>query len=346
MQTPLDEMGRLVEAQPEPDQPAGKAVSGGSNAVSTPRIGVIRNPKSHYNRKSAAEQIDLPGVLRLAPRGRPEIAAALTQFAEQRIELLVIDGGDGTIRDILTEGLAVFGENWPRLLVLPSGKTNALALDLGMPKKLKLAEALEALPQARIVKRRPLLIERTGKDGKTLMGFLFGAGVFNAVIDAGQVAHRFGAFQSTAVAVTGIAGIVQALVGVGRSAWRRTVPMHVALGENAQPLGQSDHATPGERYLLGVSTLQNFPLGMRPFGKVEGELRFLAWDSPLRRLIAFAPAVLMGWDAPFMRGLGLFRGAADDIRLSFEGSFILDGESFPPGELRISAGHEVQFLVP
>jgi hypothetical protein len=346
MQLPLDDMAQLAETLPEPDQPARKSSSGGRSPASAPRIGVIRNPKSHYNRKTPAQQIDLPHVLQLAPHGRPEISKALTQLAEHGIELLVIDGGDGTVRDILTEGLAVFAKNWPKLLVLPSGKTNALALDLGVPKKLRLGEALHAVPHARTVTRRPLLIERQGKDAKSLMGFLFGAGVFNAVIDAGQVAHRFGAFQSTAVGVTAIAGIVQALTGIGNSPWRKTTSMQIGIGADDRTMEHSRYGAPGERYALGVSTLQNFPLGMRPFGKAAGELRFFAWDRPLRRVIGMIPAILMGWDPGFLRRLGLFRVAADEIRVTLEGNFILDGESFAPGELRISPGHEVQFLVP
>lgn len=310
------------------------------------RIGVIRNPKSHYNLNSDAEHIDLPHVLHTTPRGRPAVAEVLAEFAEKRIELLVIDGGDGTVRDVLTEGLAVFGTNWPKLLVLPSGKTNALALDLGVPKKIGLGAALQGMHQARIVIRRPLLIERQGQDAKPLMGFLFGAGIFNMVIDAGQVAHRFGAFQSTAVAVTGIAGIIQGFVGIGKSRWRQNVPMRLTLGKDEKPLEQSRFGRPGERYALGVSTLQHFPLGMQPFGGISGQLRYLAWDKPLRRIIALIPAILMGWDPPFLRRLGMFRGASEELRVSLEGKFILDGESFPPGELRITPGHEVQFLVP
>jgi hypothetical protein len=310
------------------------------------RIGVIRNPISHYNRNSAPEQIDLPHVMRVVPRGRPAIAKALAEFARQRIEFLVIDGGDGTVRDVLTEGLAVFGREWPKLIVLPSGKTNALALDLGMPKRLRLGEALKSARQARIVTRRPVLVERLDGNGKPVMGFLFGAGVFNTVIDAGQVAHRLGAFQSAAVGVTAVAGIVQALLGIGNSPWRKTVPMRMALGKRGEELGQSDYANPGERYGLGISTLQSFPLGIRPFGKTAGGLRYILWDKPLRRVIALVPAILMGWQPAFLQRLGLFQASADEIRLSLESNFILDGESFAPGEFRISQGHEVQFLVP
>lgn len=326
--------------------PAGNPVSGIEHTRPALRIGVIRNPKSHYNRDSRPEHIDLPHVLRVVPQNRPDIARALAEFAAQGIDLLVIDGGDGTVRDVLTEGLPIFGGNWPRLVVLPSGKTNALALDLGVPNGLRLGEALQRVRNARIVTRRPVIVERLDREERHLAGFLVGAGVFNTVIDAGQVAHKLGAFQSAAVGLTAIAGVVQALVGIGNSPWRRTSAIALEQGNPPEPVEQSPYGRPGERYGLGITTLQNFPLGIRPFGKQGGTMRYVAWDTPLRRVIALVPLILLGWDPPFLRRLGMFRDAADELRLTLEGQFILDGEAFPGGELRVAPGHEVQFLVP
>jgi len=170
--------------------------------------------------------------------------------------------------------------------------------------------------------------------------------VFNTVIDAGQVAHKLGAFQSTAVGLTAFAGVFQALLGFGNSPWRRTVPMEIGLGRKRRALEQSAHARPGERYGFSICSLENFPLGMRPFGPSADGLRYIAWDTPLRRLVALTPATLMGWDSPHVRALGLRRGSADEFTVRLEDNFILDGESFAGDELRISPGHEVQFLVP
>ena len=61
------------------------------------------------------------------------------------IDYLVVDGGDGTVRDVLTCGAGIFGESWPTLIVLPNGKTNALAADLGLPTNWSLSDAMEAI---------------------------------------------------------------------------------------------------------------------------------------------------------------------------------------------------------
>ena len=71
-----------------------------------------------------------------------QIAKALEMIARVKPKVLVINGGDGTVRDVLTAGLDVFGEHWPALAVLPKGKTNALNVDLGAPAGWSLAMLL------------------------------------------------------------------------------------------------------------------------------------------------------------------------------------------------------------
>lgn len=317
-----------------------------SGPVSAPFIGVVRNPKSHRNKGHEPEAVNAPNVLSVVPRTREELAQALADFAERGIELLVVDGGDGTVRDVLTRGVSAFGTRWPKLAVLPKGKTNALAADLGLPARWPLSDAISALSSAKIEIRRPMIVERTDHDGPHAMGFILGGGVFNAAIDAGQVAHRYGAFQGFAVAVTAAFGIVQALFGFGKSRWRALAPMRVAPDPDGQDIPHSSHGVPGFRFACGMSTLDKFPLGMHPFGKAGTGIKYLVIDAPLRRIIAMVPALLMGFDRPFMSRLGIHRGAASEIALQLGGKFILDGEAFPPGDYRLRQGPELQFLVP
>lgn len=310
-----------------------------------PRIGVIRNPRSHRNRGSVAENPHDPNVLAAAPRNREELTQTLARFAEERIELLVVDGGDGTMREVLTRGAPLFGAHWPKLLVLPKGKTNALALDLGMPRKCSLAEALRAAPHARVVKRRPLLVDQPETGGREVLGFILGAGVFNVAIAVGQVAHRFGAFQGFAVAVTATFGVIQALFGIGKSPWRTATGMRIRAGAEGRDLPHSRHGPAERRFASGLSTLRKFPLDMRPFTGDAG-IRYLVFDAPLRRAVALVPWILMGLDRPFLSRLGVHRGSAEELTLELDGGFILDGEAFPPGRYRLRLGPELHFLVP
>jgi uncharacterized membrane protein YeaQ/YmgE (transglycosylase-associated protein family) len=114
------------------------------------RTGIICNPKSHRNRSSVeATKPFLSGtVLAVTPRTQDELAEVLTDFARHGIELLVIDGGDGTIRDVMTAAARVWTGAAPRVAIVPSGKTNALALDLGIPDSWTLDQALTAADAA------------------------------------------------------------------------------------------------------------------------------------------------------------------------------------------------------
>jgi diacylglycerol kinase (ATP) len=313
------------------------------------RIGVVRNPRSHRNKGQGPTPVENDRVLIAAPVSRDDLAAELTRFAQRGVELLVVDGGDGTVRDLLTRGHSVFGDNWPRLMVLPKGKTNALALDLGMPGRMTLDEALAAASGARIERRRALRIEPIDGSRPPVFGFIMGTGVFNVAIDAAQVTHRFGAFQGLAVGLTVASGMVLALLGIGKGPWRAISPTRIVAADGNE-IPCSHHGRSGERWTVGLSTLSTFPLGMKPFAgtgqSASAPIACIAVDAALRRIIATAPAILAGAGGPRFTALGVHRGASQAYEIELGGRFILDGESFPPGAYRVGLGPELEFLVP
>lgn len=309
-------------------------------------VGVVRNPRSHRNRRQTAEAVSPGDVTVVAPANRDELERDLAALAARRVGLLVVDGGDGTLRDILTRGAAAFGKNWPRFIVLPKGKTNALAKDLGVPDKWPLEQALADAARGKATVRHPILVERLDEAARPAMGFVLGAGVFNDAIDAGQVAHRWGAFNSFAVGLSAAAGVLQALFGIGNGHWRRQAPMRVLLGPELQEAPHSGRGNRERRFVAGFSTLQRFPLGMRPFGRSAGVLRYALVDAPLRRVMGMMPLLLAGWDRPSFAALGVHRGGAEEMVLDLGGRFILDGESFPPGRYRLSLGPALEFVTP
>lgn len=311
------------------------------------RVGYVRNPRSHRN-KDHVEADGAPAHVTMAePATRQELEDALAGFAREGIDVLAISGGDGTVRDVLTRGAPLFGDAWPALVVLPRGKTNALALDLALPKDWSLSRALEAFRHGRLARRRPLLVAPSAGDTRDRYGFIFGAGIFNVAIDAGQVVHRHGAFQSLAVGMTAAIGIAQALFGLGEGPWRRLTRMRIA-DEAGKNLAHSGRGRADSRLLAGFTTLTTFPLGLRPFTGTghEGPIHYFLLDAPVRRAIALIPAAAMGWRGRILSRLGLHRGSGREFALELEGDFILDGERFPPGTCRIRTGPELTFIVP
>jgi hypothetical protein len=310
---------------------------------STPRVGVVWNPRSHRNLGTTPDPVAAPGISVATPISKHALARALERFAAQSIDALVIEGGDGTVRDVLTYGAPFFGDRWPRLVTVPRGKTNALSVDLGLSRDWTYSDALAAIAGGRTVTRRPIVIERPGDH--SLWGFIFGAGAFNAAIETGQVAHRLGAFQSAAIGITFAMGLVEAVFGVGNGPWRRSAPMRL-LDEAGHTLPHSGRGGVETRYLALLSTLRRFPLGIAPFREADRDIRFLLLDSPIRRVTGRLPMILGGREAASYSALGIHRGAGRAFRMDLGDRFTLDGEVFGPGEVSMRQGPELEFVVP
>lgn len=318
-------------------------LAGGTGAG---QIGVIRNPRSHRNKGLVPEMADRPEVITRTPATREDLANDLADFARRGVALLAVDGGDGTVRDVLTCGAPVYGDAWPRLAVLPKGKTNALAVDLGLPNHWSLCEAIAAYRADRLIERQPIVVSQVDGAGGQIIGFILGAGLFTIATNTGQVAHRFGAFNSFAVAVTAVAGILQGLFGISKRGWRGTTAMRIVAGSPGQEVPHSRHYRPDERFVLLASTLNKFPLGMKPFGDPADGIKYLVADHPLRRVMALAPLLLAGWNGVDWPRFGVHRGHADSVLLEVDDKFIVDGEAFPPGHYNLSLGPKLQFVVP
>ncbi|MDG2004452.1 MAG: diacylglycerol kinase family protein [Novosphingobium sp.] len=344
--TTLDLQRQVATATP--DEPPVNRTGEASALASLPRVGIIRNARSHRNKGAECDYLNDPNVISAAPQTKPELAVALARFAREKIGLLIIDGGDGTIRDVLTRAAPVFRDKWPPIIVLPMGKTNALAYNLGLPHNWSLNDALNTALRGRAVVRRPMIIERLDTPQRDRVGFLLGAGVFNAAIEAGQTAHRAGAFESLAVGITSAFGVMQAMVGFGSSPWRSSFSMRLRTGEALEEIPHYAHGTPDSRYLVAISTLTHFPFGLRPFPKVleENKLNHIVYDAPLRRAAAMFPPLMLGYDPAFLGKIGIHRGATSQMMLEFGDSFILDGETYPGGNYRVRLGPELHFIAP
>lgn len=323
--------------------PRPEAVSGVSPAATRrpereiPLVGVIRNLRSHRN--EGREQPEAPGyeVITETTRRRRELPGVLDGFARKGIDYLVISGGDGTVRDVLTCGAAIFGDDWPPLIVLPKGKTNALAADLGAPADWMLPDALAVGRAGKFVTRRPLVISEADDPEARVYGFLLGAGVFHRTIRLGQDAHRWGAFNAAAVSVTTAWALGQALLAGRNNPWRKSTRMRLT-GSDGTPLEGSD-----ERYIMIAATLENLPGGLKPFGPLREGLKVVALDQPTRRNLLYIPLVAIGRQP---KGHGYHRFAAESFGMDISEPFILDGEAFPPGRYTVGTGPALTFVAP
>lgn len=311
-----------------------------------PKVGVIYNPRSHGNKGADFDCGICPHVFIAQPGDRSQLPEALAELAAKGIELLVINGGDGTVRDVLTCGRGVFGENWPAIAVLPKGKTNALTADLGVPADWTLQDATDALDNGGRVRRRPIEIATPEHNGTHVQGFILGAGAFATATQAGQSAHRLGAFNGLAVGVTALWALAQSVFASRKNKWRRGARMNIKLGKAEAPMAHSGLGDPEFRQLLFASTLEKLPAGINPFGKLRSGLKIVAVDQISRRTTALVPVVMKGYLQDKLRERGIHQLGASQFTLEIDDQFILDGEAFPAGQYRIGQGQELEFVIP
>lgn len=347
MATPIYEFAQLPQVSPKGPVRAGarRHLAPGEE----PSVGVIYNPRSHGNQGADFDCSISPQVHIAQPGDRSQLPEALAEFAAKGIDMLVINGGDGTVRDVLTCGAGIFGDEWPAIAVLPKGKTNALTVDLGVPTDWTMQKAVDAFKAGKRVHRRPVEITARNGDANSpntsrVLGFILGAGAFTTATQAGQGAHRLGAFNSMAVGVTIAWGVLQFLFASRANSWRRGSKMQIRLGASEAPMAHSGIGDPEWRQVLFASTLETMPAGFKPFGQMRKGLKLAATDQISRSSAPTLVGMMRGKTPTDMRERGFHQVSTPQFTLDIEDSFIFDGEAFPAGEYRIGQGPELEFV--
>lgn len=313
-------------------------------------IGLISNPKSQQNRRGMSqfeETARRAGITHRVLNDMADLRSALVALAADGVELLVVNGGDGTLQAVLTDLLEErpFSE-LPLLAVLPRGMTNMSAYDVGL--KGKPTQALARIAElwrrrdvaTRIVSRHVLRAENI-PDSPPQRGMFFGAGGITRAIDYCKTkVHpwRIGADWASGLTLLGVLG--SWVLRSGHSDVVSGQTIHVSL-DNAAESSQ-------ELLLVFATTLDKLVMGSRPFWHQRGEpLRYTAIAYPPERLLRSARKVLYGNNErdlpePCYRSRG-----AHNIRLRFDGQFTLDGQMFDaPADapLLVSAPDRVDFV--
>lgn len=313
------------------------------------RVGLIGNPLSRAGGTERARfGAAANGLPRAEPASRAELRDALRDFAARGVDLLAVQGGDGTLREVLTALPLAYRDCPPEIAVLAAGKTNLAArvvgsAGIGEAGLRRLRDAAErATLRRRVI---PVLnVSRHGVGGDAappLRGVLFGAAAFTEGKRlADSRLHRRGVYDGAAVAVA-LAAVALRAVLDHRHALRAGVPMEIAADDSS--------ARGGRRFLLLATTLDRLMLGLRPFwGEGSGPVRWLDVLAPPRRLLAALWAGGRGRPRPWMHDAGYRSGRAERLRVLTRGPFVLDGEVYEPGPrgFELSAPGTVAFVAP
>jgi diacylglycerol kinase family enzyme len=133
----LKTRGSFDSMPPEAEARAPACDAAGECRKHRARIALLSNPRSTGNlaqlpriREYCA---DHPDIFHYEVEHADQIGQAMKTIARVRPKVLAINGGDGTVQAALTElhNGGHFGDSTPPVAVLPSGKTNLIAIDLG-----------------------------------------------------------------------------------------------------------------------------------------------------------------------------------------------------------------------
>jgi diacylglycerol kinase family enzyme len=302
------------------------------------RVALLSNPRSTGNRsllpRVRAFCATHQDIFHYEVEDVDQIGEALRTIARVRPAVLVINGGDGTVQSALTELFRCghFGANPPPVAVLPNGKTNLIAHDLGadgdpivaLERVLMLARRADLAPH--IVSRELIQLSGATADGRPVLGmFLGGAGLADSILYCRNKLYPLGLPNWLAHGLTLIAGLLAIVVGV-TARFLPPRPQHVKVSVLRRGVLQGRFA------LVMVTTLERLLFGgTMPAAATAGAMQLIVIERrpwPLIRALVASIRGRLGSDR--MSGVHLARG--DEIRIEGEGSnVILDGELFKAG---------------
>ncbi len=317
-----------------------------------PKIGLITNPHSRRNRARpravSAIVANHSNILHRITESPQQIADVLSEFAARGVEVLAINGGDGTTAQVFTVLLEKRPfARLPAIILLPGGTTNVNANDVGLHGKLERAVTRMArwasgqADQAQHL-NRPILRIQGATHGQPICGMFFGAGsVIGGIEYCQETFHSRGIGNATG---PGLA-LLRVLWGMFRKDPRFATPsvMRIAVDASADP-------APREVLLLVVTSLEHLILGIRPhWGAETGPLHCTWIEAPAPGLIRLFPSVLRGKPgAGATPERGYCSHNTQELRLWLDGTFTLDGDmheaSSAAGPLTVSNGGELEFI--
>ena len=315
------------------------------------RIGVISNPLSGGNRKGLqpVERMlaDYSQALHRRAVHPNQVKAAIRDFACQGVDLVVVNGGDGTIHAVL---MALFTTEWPDrmpfLALLRAGTASMIARDVGLPgSRLQglsrlLGWAYAGRGAAALVKR-PVLRLEWERGGEPMYGMFFGAGwIYEGIQFCLTRVHTKGVGGELAAGLTLVRFLLAAIRGD-----RRTVPpAPIRVGWEGMAMQDMDVL------VFFVTTLGRLFLGIRPYwGTERAPLHVTAIRSDAAHFLRTAPFLIRGqrgrWATPRH---GYLSHNLHDLRLYLQSGFTLDGQLYPSdpqlGAMRLRKGGEADFL--
>lgn len=319
------------------------------------RIGLLNNLRAGRNDAQVERLLGFlrrhPDVLHAETSSVDVVPEALADLARQEVDLLVVNGGDGTLQCALTEILEnrAFDGRIPLIAPLRGGRTNMSAGDLGAEKDpvRGFAALLDDVERGNLQHRispRPVLCVRHGIDQQAQYGMFFGVGVIHRAIGLNHQLFDNDRSRNIQGAV-GASLVTAGLMG------------RLATGDNAgilqpdkvQVMIDGEIQDRSEFFLMIASSLERLFSRMQPFwGVGPGGVQFTTIASDGHRIPRSLLGIVRGKPLPFVtEENGYVSRNAKRVDLILDCGFTVDGELFDPAPGRhvaLTANHTVQFV--
>ena len=313
------------------------------------RVGLLSNPRSGGNKKGGngvrtvlAKWPDLMHREAFTPEG---VSQALADFAKNSVELIIINGGDGTVHAALTAiGNDQIYSRPPLLALLCAGTTSMLARDVGitgspataLPRVLEWAKSTNS---SLTVRTRPVMRVLRTSQLPPLFGMFFGAG---AICQGIKIFHRRDNPMGWRGELMPAFTMLRLLLAILGKNYEKVVPLLTRTRLNGSPAEQRADL------LVLISTLERLFLGMRPYwGKEDGPLRYTAVGVEPKSLLQVLLSLFRSQQSHHATPTnGYFSHNVQEVQLEMAGDFTLDGELYPAGKgpITITSAGTAMFL--
>ena len=309
------------------------------------RSAILTNPHSHRNRRhlprlrsQLAQHRDIRHV---ETASLDDLPAAVESILAEGIELLGINGGDGTVHLTLTALLnASAGQPLPMLALLPGGTTSmsARGVNGGAVSFDRALDALLNATRTTAAGERRHLLKVHAAGSQPQLGLALGMG---AIVRGVEYCHE--RIFSLGLKDEWAAGL--ALLRAGWGIARREpvfadgVPLELDIdGEH--------HSSRASIFL--ITTLSELMLGINPFwGEGSEPLRITLVREHAQRFLRNFPDFLRGRRDPHLtESSGYLSRRAASVDIRGEGPYTIDGEIYhaKTGEIRVDAFGPVSII--
>ena len=274
--------------------------------------------------------------------GIEHLPALIETIAKNNHEWVFIEGGDGTVHNVLTAFMQAKHKFpvFPRFSLIPGGMTNQVARHIGLNRPSP-NRILAMLDGEKTLRKPTPLLQLDIEGGAPLFGFLFSTGglpmATQYYFDQVHSHGRGGARAVVSMLAKGFGG---------RQAARDEI--YQASKMSLRITGEKDEThLEGEHLVSVVTPLPGLMLGLDPFwGDGNGPLKITYAHGHAIHLVRNLASIWAGRKSKDRSADGFESFCAQTLRYKYDGPVVLDGEaiSLPKGRLVIRATEPLEFI--